>query len=194
MLKYKTYVFFHVSCMSPPAAGIFSRSLPRGTQEPRRTLRRTYAWAPAELRGRCSGRSKVTRAGSFSRDRFPSGQSQAGPWNPPTVLSFIFTSAAVSKVPYQPPKARQPRYNSRASSLSLCDSHERCFCVCVCVRVPVCVILGAHSSRTQQHSQSHEERYYFRFCFVYLVLLCACIFFCFAISAAAVCLYHTVSF
>ena len=175
MLKYKTYVFFHVSCMSPPAAGIFSRSLPRGTQEPRRTLRRTYAWAPAELRGRCSGRSKVTRAGSFSRDRFPSGQSQAGPWNPPTVLSFIFTSAAVSKVPYQPPKARQPRYNSRASSLSLCDSHERCFCAWVRERACHCRILQQQERGTVSGTwKCHSIFLLLFFIFWYDAVCCCC--------------------
>ena len=40
-------------------------------------------------------------------------------------------SAVVFDLPQQPSKAWQPRYNSRASSFSLCDSHERCFCVWV---------------------------------------------------------------
>ena len=61
-------------------------------------------------------------------------------------------------MPQQLPKARHPRYNSRASSFSLCDSHERCFCVCVRERACVCVFvfIGFYSSRNQEQSQ--EER------------------------------------
>ena len=43
---------------------------------------------------------------------------------------------------------RQPRYNSRASSFSLCDNHERCFCVWLRERayVCLCVIVGSYNS------------------------------------------------
>ena len=58
---------------------------------------------------------------------------------------FIFSPlyAAVSEGPQQPSRARKPQYSSRASSFSLCDSHERCFCACVFVSVRVlsCVSL-----------------------------------------------------
>ena len=68
------------------------------------------------------------------------------------ILSFFHLSAAFPEVLQpQPFKARQSRYNSHASSFSLCDFHERC-CVCVSVRVCACA-LESHSSRNQEASQ-----------------------------------------
>ena len=75
----------------------------------------------------------------------------------------------------------QPRYNSRASSFSRCDSHERCF---LCARVCVCVILGAYSSsRNQEQSVSRREVqfqllffcFFFFCCNISCLLLCTCV-------------------
>ena len=60
-------------------------------------------------------------------------QAHATPQN--AIFNFSPLSTAVLEVPQQPSKARQPRYNSRASSFSLCDSHERRFCAWVRERV-----------------------------------------------------------
>ena len=38
-------------------------------------------------------------------------------------ITFSTASAAFFRVPQQPPKSKQPRYNSRASSFPLCGSH-----------------------------------------------------------------------
>ena len=86
-------------------------------------------------------------------------------------------------------KARQPRYNSRASSFSLCDSHERWFCVWVRERAYVCEWVTAvdlYNSRDQEHSSLKNTGTVqpFLLFFIFAMLF----------AAAAVCLYHTVSF
>ena len=109
------------------------------------------AWASAGLRVALwafkVAASWLVFAGLFSRHRCLPSQSQAGPWKNSKMSSFHSSplSAAVTEVLQQPSKARQPRYNSRASSVSLCDSHERC--LCVCARERGCVymfILGSY--------------------------------------------------
>ena len=66
--------------------------------------------------------------------------------------------SAVSQVRQQISKAGQPRYNSsRASSFSLCDSHERCspvfMCACAC-----------HPRISQQLEPGREVQHFPSFC------------------------------
>ena len=93
------------------------------------------------LRRARSGRSRSRRTGFFRGVAFepePMRSMEAPNCHYFCIFSRMFRSVAVSEVSPQPSKARQPRYNSsRASSISLCDSHERC--VCVWVRVGACV-------------------------------------------------------
>ena len=132
---------------SLPAAGLFSRSRLRGTQSAR-LCTTAQVQVPAGLPGARLGRS--------SRESWPSNRGIAfrattvAPTRPmPTPkTSFFppfFTSATVFQVPQQSSKASQARYNSRASSFPLRDSHERCVCVWVrqheCVRLCQCRIL-----------------------------------------------------
>ena len=119
------------------AAGLFWRSRPRGTQGTR--LYTVQVWVLAGLHGACSGRSKLRNLANNHGIAFRpaiNGANRAHA-NPQNVLFIFHLSAAVFEVPQQPSKARQPRYNSRASSFSRCDSHERCFCVWV--RAHACV-------------------------------------------------------
>ena len=123
-----------------PAAGLFSRSRLRGTQgAPACTPRcKCGSWPGSVARARGVKSREIWQvvAGLLSDELKQTRPMQT----PKTSMFFIFhISAAVSEVPHQQSKARQPRYNSRASSFPLCDSHELCFCVwvrelsCVCM-------------------------------------------------------------
>ena len=123
------------------AAAVCSRALGCGA---RRGPRVYYGAGsgPGRAPWRVLWASKVAQAGSFSRDCVPPRSAKAGPWKPQNVtfsflfflfepFVFVFRSGALSEVPQQRSKARQPRYNgSRASSFSLCDSNEWCLSVC----------------------------------------------------------------
>ena len=56
------------------------------------------------------------------------------------IYIHVFTSLFLKYHSSRQRLYRQQRYNSRASSFSLCDSHERC--CCVCVRERACVSLS----------------------------------------------------
>ena len=94
-------------------------------------------------------------------------------------------SAVVFDLPQQPSKAWQPRYNSRASSFSLCDSHERCFRVWVRERARVCVRVIARVLQQQEPGTVSRTEVPFR-CY------CSCSFLLCCLLLLAVCLYHTV--
>ena len=109
------------------AEGIFSRSRLRGSQETR-LYTTVQARASARLRGACSGRSKSRSLASNHGIAFQPARANQAHAIYNTAFSFFFSiSGAVFEVPQQPSKARQPRYNSHASSFFLC--HELCFCV-----------------------------------------------------------------
>ena len=125
------------------AVGLFSRSQLRGTQGARQYTT-VNVWVSAELRRACSGRSKSRNLASNHGIGFRparANQAHANPKNVGGYFLHFFTSLLLSLCLriHQLPKARQPRDNCRASSFSVCDSHERCFCVwvrecaCVCV-------------------------------------------------------------
>ena len=114
---------------SPAPVGLFSRSRLPG-----------YAGGPSVHHGAslgpgrapcsvCSGRSKSRNVAS-NRGIVRGSKAHT---TPPQMLfffsPFFHLSAAVIEVPQQLSKARWPRYSSRASSFSRCDSLERCFCV-----------------------------------------------------------------
>ena len=118
---------------SLPTTGRFSCSRLRGTQGAR-VYPTAQVLVPVGLRGARSGRSKSRHLASnrgiaFRRTR--ANQAHGNPQHAIYVIIFpsFHLSAAVFEVPQQPSKARQPLSNSRASSFSLCDSHEGCFCV-----------------------------------------------------------------
>ena len=177
----KLSFFPGIQRFSLAAAGLFWRSRPRGTQGTR--LYTVQVWVLAGLHGACSGRSKLRNLANNHGIAFRpaiNGANRAHA-NPQNVLFIFHLSAAVFEVPQQPSKARQPRYNSRASSFSRCDSHERCF---LCARVCVCVILGAYSSsRNQEQSVSRREVqfqllffcFFFFCCNISCLLLCTCV-------------------
>ena len=86
----------------------------------------------------------------------------------PSLLLFF-------QVPQQPSKARQPRYNSRASSLSLCDSHERCFCAWVRERACHCRILQQQERGTVSGTwKCHSIFLLLFFIFWYDAVCCCC--------------------
>ena len=157
--------FLHI-CIWParPAAGRFSRSRLRGTQGGR-VYTTAQFWVPAGLRGSRSGLSKSRDLTSTHRI----ASAELEPTRPMetckhNIVFILHLSLLLFSEPsQQPSKAtrRQPRCNSHVSSLSLCDSHERCFCMCVreraCVRVIIdFVILSslAGSIGTSLASQS----------------------------------------
>ena len=111
---------------------VCSRSRLRGTQGAR--LYKVHVWVPAGFRGACSGRSKSRNLARNLGIAFRPARADQAHATPQNIISFL-TSLEL----FQLSKGRQPRYNSRASSFSLRDSHERCSCVwvreCVCVRV-----------------------------------------------------------
>ena len=91
---------------------------------------------PDQARWRVRWASKVARAGSFSRDCVPPRRAEQGHGNPNVQ---IFLLALLLYLQYHTAlksyTLRQPRYNSsRASSSSLCNSHE--WCICAGARVP----------------------------------------------------------
>ena len=74
---------------------------------------------------------KVARSGSNRGVVLRRARANQADANPPKLLVFPFFRLSLLlflEVPQQLSKARQPGYNSRVSSVSLCDSHERCFC------------------------------------------------------------------
>ena len=58
------HVLTKFACTSPPSAGLSSRFLLRSMHKPR-PYTVTHVWAPAELRGTCSGRSKSSELALF---------------------------------------------------------------------------------------------------------------------------------
>ena len=93
---------------------------------------------PGQVPWRMLWALKVTKSGKYNRIVFPPARANHAHANPPNVICSIFhLSTAAFEVPEQLLKARQPRYNTRASIFSLCDNHERCFCVWVHERVTV---------------------------------------------------------
>ena len=97
----------------------------------------------------------------------PATQSKPGPCMRTPQMPCISLPSTVFEVLQQLSEARQPRYNSRASGFSLCDSHERCFCVwfreLACVRVCHCRILY----KSRNHEQSQEHRCHSAFFFIF---------------------------
>ena len=94
----------------------------------------------------------------------------------PLYISFFHLSPASFEVTHQLSKARQQRYNSRASSVSLCDSPERYFCVRIRVRACVCVchcrILEQKEPGTQSQAQRRLSAFFAIFHFCYAVCCC----------------------
>ena len=115
---------------SNPAAGLLLRSRLRGTQGP--PVLHGASVGPGRAPWRVLWKSK------YSRDCFPTSESQPGPCNPQKRLFILFSSPLplFSKNNSSRQRLGMPRCNSRAS---LCDSHERCLrvwvreqCVCAC--------------------------------------------------------------
>ena len=185
---YEVHFFCTLASFSPPAAGLFSHSRPPGTQLARVYTRLKFGPRPGSVARVLGVQSRAiwqVFPGSLSDEL--ERTRRCG--NPQSVRFFsfsFFTSLLLFLKYLQLSKARQPRYNSRASSFSLCDSHERCSCVLVtaCVRV---VNIGSDSSRNQEHSQEQRCRSAF---------FCSFSFFLRVLSAApaVVCLYRTESF
>ena len=131
---YEMHFFCTSASLSLLAAGLFSRSWLRGTQGERLYTRRKFL-APAGLRGACSGRSELRELARNHGVAFHRAIPNEAHANPQDVIvfysSFIFSplSAALSQLPRQPSKGRQPRCKSRSLSFSLCDCHDACVCV-----------------------------------------------------------------
>ena len=122
---------------------------------------------------------KVAISGKLLRDGFPTSHSQPGPCNPPQTIYIFFAIFHLSmllffQVPQQWSKVRQSRYNSRASSFSLCGSRERCVCVWVvsmCVRVS---LWHPTSVGNRDRLKNRDAIWFFRsfqFCYWYV---CGC--------------------
>ena len=136
------------------------RSLP-GTQ----TCAVVYRRAPCVPRSR--EHEKIPTGAGEKRE---TGLKPTRPmWNRQNLFFFIVSRMfdAVFDLQQKSSNARQPQYNSRASSISLCDSHERCFCVWV--RERACVIVGSRNqeqSREQNQKRCHSAlKALFHFCY-----------------------------
>ena len=116
---------------------VFSRALGCFGTNGGRVYSTVQVWAPAGLRGACSGRSKLRELALFHGIAFrdASTPSRRGPWEP-LIFSYFALVLLDHTVPPAPKLCtlRQRRYNSsRTSSFPLCDGHGRCFYVCTCV-------------------------------------------------------------
>ena len=139
--------FSTFACPARPAIGRFSRSRLRACRGGACIPRRQCGSPPGSVARAPGVQSRAIRqvtTGSLS-----AGPGPTRPIESPKCHIFHFSplSATVSEgPPQQPSKARQARYNSRASNVSLRHSHERCFCVCIRQRafVRVCVIVGSY--------------------------------------------------
>ena len=72
----KSTFFGTIACCPPLAAGLFSRFRLRGTQE-LRPCSTAHVWAPAELYGACSGRSKSRESALFQGIAFRPAEPKA---------------------------------------------------------------------------------------------------------------------
>ena len=131
----------HRQHFSLSAASRFSCSRLRGTQGAR-MCSTTQAWGLVGLRGACSGRSKSSRAVSFSGIAFRRARANQAHGNLRSVFCCC-SFALCCCVPHQSSNAvryalTQPRYNSsRASTYSRCGK-------LVCLSV--CSTEGSHSN------------------------------------------------
>ena len=145
---------------------VFSRALDCGARRGPACTRRKFMSRPGSVARALGVQSRETWqviAGLVSDQLEPTRPMQTPKmFFPPSFLHLQYISAAVYEVPQQPSKVRQSRHNSRASTCSLSDSHERCFCVWVRERVRVCVIVGSYSRKNQEQS---EEQVPFSFFF-----------------------------
>ena len=140
---------------SPSVEGLSFRPRLRGKQGAR-VYTTAQVSVPAGLRGACSGIPKSRNLASNREEAFQPSYSQASTWETPAVVFPFFTldqtdaCCCFLSIAAAPSKARQPRYNSRASNIniSLCDSHERC-CYCCCGCCCVCVSVRAHVYPTE---------------------------------------------
>ena len=175
---------------SPAPVGISSRSRLRGTRGGN-LYTTVQVWSRPGFVARALGvQSRETWqviAGLVSDQLEPTRPMQTPKmFFPPSFLHLQYISAAVYEVPQQPSKVRQSRHNSRASTCSLSDSHERCFCVWVRERVRVCVIVGSYSRKNQEQSEEQVPfSFFFSLFFIFatttvvvcclLLRLCACV-------------------
>ena len=149
-------------------------------------------WVPAGLRAAHPGRSKPRNLASKHGTAFrpaKANHARANPKKCVCVLVHFFTYLLL--LLKRQSSCQRIRSHGRGTTAALqaflfCDSHERCFCEWVRERACVCACVNArsYSSRNQEQSQAQRPTSAFFAPFN----------FCCAVSAAAVYLYHTVSF
>ena len=168
-------MFWAFARFSPAPVGLFSRFWLRGTRE---ALRYTTAhvWIPAGLRGTCSGRSKSIKLASNRGITFrPARANHAHMQTPQVSGGVAFNFSPLPAVGFEVPQHFcEPGYHGRASSFSLCESHERR--VCAWVHQRSCAALygpTAAGTRTQFQEQSLSFKLFF-FCVFSFVLAVCC--------------------
>ena len=139
---HQRHLYCTFACTSPPAAGLFSRFLLGRTQEPR-PYTAVHFWAPAGLRGACSGRPKSRELAVFQGIAFRLAEPRRTLENPQKKCQ-PFLSAALSYL-YHVSQALhfdKSQYNSsRTSRFAFVTATDgACVCARVCAMFPV--VLG----------------------------------------------------
>ena len=186
---YETDFFCGTQNFSLPAAGLFSRSRLRGTQGVR-PYTTAQVWVPTGLRGACSGRSKsrnlASNAGLLS-DQPETNQAHA---NPQAAIYFSFFPLYLPLFLKYHSSRQTQGTNCTTAALQafpfVTATSGASARVCVSVRVCACHCRILQEQESDGTRLSQEEGATQLFLLLFL--------FCGMLYAAAVCLYHTVSF
>ena len=175
-----------LASLSSPAAGLFSSSRLRGTQEGRLYIRRKFGARPGSVARALGCQSRTSWQSNHGFACLPARANQAHRNPKNDIFCSLFHLSLLLFLKYQSRRQRlgSHRTTTAVHYFSICGSHERCFCVSVRDRVCACVIVGSYSGRDQE--QSVEKRVQFG---ISLILILA------VLPAAAVFyLHHTVIF
>ena len=142
---YNVHFFCTAATFYFPTEGLFSRALGCGTRRGQGACTLHASLTSGRAPWPALWAFKVATSWLFSRDRFPSSQSQASPWKPHTVqivfLFFTVLSLCCCSLKHHSSPQRLGNHDTAAAALQafpfVAATNCASACVCVCVRVRV---------------------------------------------------------